>query len=109
MARMFVTKDRPGAGSQIGQDRTIEETASPMGEHESLGPFAERARGRGEAARVALKRRLRASVETLQGLIEASLQGVLAVTGFGSTIASIQTGGRIAKMPDDTEPNLEIR
>ncbi len=80
-ARMFVTKDRPGAGSRNRQDRTIEDTASRMEGHGSLRPFAEHTQGRREAAHVELKRRLRASEETLQRLIEASLQGVLKVSG----------------------------
>ena len=105
---MFVTKDRRGAGSGNRQNRTIEDTTSPMEGHGSSRPVAEHVRGRREVTHVELKRRLRASEETLQGLIEASLQGVLAVTRFGSTIASIQTGGRIAKMPDDNEPGREF-
>ncbi len=105
---MFVAKDRPGAGSQNRRDRTIEDTTSPMEGRGSRRPFAECVQGRREAAQAELKPGLRASEETLQGLIEASLQGVLAVTGFGSTIASIQTGGRIAKMPDDNEPGREF-
>ncbi len=74
---MFVGKDRPGASSQNRRDRTIEDTTSPMEGHGSLRPFAEHAQGRREAARVEMKPGLRASEETLQGLIEASLQGVL--------------------------------
>ncbi len=74
---MFVTKDRPGAGSQNRRDRTIEDTTSPMEGRGSLRPFAEHAQGCREAARVEMKPGLRASEETLQGLIEASLQGVL--------------------------------
>ena len=57
----------------------IEETASRMEGHVSLRPFAEHTRGRGEAARVELKRSLRASEEASQHLIEASLQGLLSV------------------------------
>ncbi len=77
---MFVTKIRPGAGSQNRRDRTIEDTASRMEGHGSSRPVAEHARGRREAAQVELKRELRASEETLRRLIEASLQGVLIVT-----------------------------
>lgn len=76
---MFVTKDRPGAGSGNRRNRTIEDTPSPMEGHVSLRPFAEHTRGRGEAARVELKRSLRASEEALQGLIEALLPGVFSV------------------------------
>ena len=76
---MFVTKDRPGAGSGNRRNRTIEDTASRMDVHGALCLFAEHSRGRGEAARVELKRSLRASEEALQRLIEASLQGVLSV------------------------------
>ena len=74
---MFVAKDRPGAGSRNGRDRTIEDTTSAMEGRGPLRPCAEHARGSREAARVELTRELRASEETLQGLIEASLQGVL--------------------------------
>ncbi len=77
---MFITKDRPGAGSQNRRDRTIENTAPPMEGYDSPRALAEHARGRREAAQVELKRELRASEETLQRLIEASLQGVLIVT-----------------------------
>ena len=76
---MFVTKDRPGAGSENRQDRTIEDTASRMDVHGALRFFAEHSRSRGESARVELKRSLRASEEASQRLIEASLQGVLSV------------------------------
>ena len=86
---MFVTKDRPGAGSENWQDRTIEDTASRMDVHGSLRLFAEHSRSRGEAARMELKRELRASEETLQRLIEASLQGVLKVSGLGAIATDI--------------------
>ncbi len=76
---MFVTKDRPGAGSENRQDRTIEDTASRMDVHGALRFFAEYSRSCGESARMELKRSLRASEEALQRLIEASLQGVLSV------------------------------
>ncbi len=76
---MFVTKDRPGAGSGNRRNRTIEDTPSPMEGHVSLRPFAEHTRGRGEAARVESKRSLCISEEALQRLIEASLQGLLSV------------------------------
>ena len=76
---MFVTQDCPGAGSGNRRNRTIEDTPSPMEGHVSLRPFAEHTRGRGEAARVELKRSLRTSEEALQRLIEASLQGLLSV------------------------------
>ena len=76
---MFVTKDRPGAGSGSRRNRTIEDTPSRMEGHGSLCLFAEHYRGRGEAARVEQKRSLRASEEALQRLIEASLQGLLSV------------------------------
>ena len=76
---MFVTKDRPGAGSGNRQDRTIADTPSRMEGHVSLRPFAEHSRGRGESARVELKRSLRASEEASHRLIEASLQGLLSV------------------------------
>ena len=49
---MFVTKDRPGAGSENRQDRTIEDTAS----------------------RMELKRSLRAGEAALQRSIEASVR-----------------------------------
>ncbi len=84
---MFVTKCRPGAGSGSRRNRTIEDTASRMEEHGSSRPLAEHARGRREAAPVELKRELRASEETLQGLIEASLQGVLIVRRMASMTA----------------------
>ncbi len=86
---MFVTKDRPGAGSENWQDRTIEDTASRMEGHGSLRPFAEHAQGRREAAHMELERKLCASEETLQGLIEASLQGVLKVSGLGAIATDI--------------------
>ncbi len=86
---MFVTKDRSGAGSENWQDRTIEDTASRMDVHGSLRLFAEHSRSRGEAARMDLKRELRASEETLQRLIEASLQGVLKVSGLGAIATDI--------------------
>ncbi len=92
---MFVAKDRPGAGSQNRRDRTIEDTTSPMEGHGSLRPFAEHAQGRREAARVELKRGLRASEETLQGLIEASLQGVLIVSKECEPLLANQTCARI--------------
>ena len=76
---MFVTKDRPGAGSQNRRDRTIENTAPPMEGYDSPRALAEHARGRREAAQMELKQSLRASEEALQRLIEASLQGVLSV------------------------------
>ena len=76
---MFDTKDGPGAGSGNRRNRTIKDTVSRMEGHVSLRPFAEHSRGRGEAARVELKRSLRASEEALQRLIEASLPGVLSV------------------------------
>ncbi len=76
---MFDTKDGPGAGSGNRRNRTIEDTPSPMEGHISLRPFAEHTRGRGEAARVELKRSLRTSEDALQRLIEASLQGLLSV------------------------------
>ncbi len=71
---MFVTKDRPGAGSENWQDRPIEDTAS----------------------RMELKRSLRADEMVLQRLIEASLQGVLKVSGLG-VIATDITERRRAK------------
>ena len=80
---MFVTKDRPGAGSENRQDRTIENIASRMNGHGCLRLFAEHSRSRGEAARMELKRSLRAGEKVLQRLIEASLQGVLKVSGLG--------------------------
>jgi len=92
---MFVTKDRPGAGSQNRRDRTIEDTASRMEEHGSLHPLAEHARGRREAAQVELKRELRAGEETLQRLIEASLQGALIVTKEYEPLLINQTCARI--------------
>ncbi len=92
---MFVTKGRPGAGSQNRRDRTIEDTASHLGEHGSLRPFAEHAQGRREAARVELKRKLRASEEALQGLIEASLQGVLIVSKECVPLLANQSCARI--------------
>ncbi len=76
---MFVTKDRPGAGSENRQDRTIEDTESRMDVRGALRFFAEHSRSRGESARVELKRSLRASEEASQHLIEASLQGLLSV------------------------------
>ncbi len=76
---MFVTKDRPGAGSENRQDRTIEDTASRMDVRGALRFFAEHSRSRGESARVELKRSLRASEEASKHLIEASLQGLLSV------------------------------
>ncbi len=109
---MLVTKDRPGAGSENRPDRTIEDTASRMGGHVSLRLFAEPSRSRGEAARMELKRSLRASEEALQRLIEASLQGVLKVSGLGlistditernhatsrRTISLCQDGGKLAR------------
>ncbi len=109
---MFVTKDRPGAGSENMQDRTIENTASRIDVHGSLRLFAEHSRSRGEAARMELKRSLRVSEETLQRLIEASLQGVLKVSGLGviatditerkhatsrRTISLCQDGGKLAR------------
>ena len=92
---MFVAKDRPGAGSQNRRDRTIEDTTSPMEGHGSLRPFAERVQGRREARRVELNRGLRASEETLQGLIEASLQGVLIVTKECEPLLANQIFARI--------------
>ncbi len=92
---MFVTKDHPVAGLQKRRDRTIEDTASRMEEHGSSRPFAEHARGRREAAHVELKRRLRASEETLQGLIEASHQGVLIVSKEYEPLLANQTCARI--------------
>ena len=92
---MFVGKDRPGASSQNRRDRTIENTAPPMEGHDSPRALAEHARGRREAAQVELKRELRASEETLQGLIEASLQGVLIVTQEYEPLLANQTYARI--------------
>ena len=86
---MFDTKDRPGAGSGNRRNRTIEDTPSPMEGHVSLRPFAEHTRSRGEAARVELKRSLRASEEASQRLIEGSLQGVLKVSGLGAIATDI--------------------
>ncbi len=86
---MFVTKYRPGAGSGNRRNRTIEDTASRMDVHGSLRLFAEHSRSRGEAARMELKRSLRASEEALQRLIEASLQGVLKVSGLGAIATDI--------------------
>ncbi len=92
---MFVTKDRPGAGSQNRRDRTIENTAPPMEGYDSPRALAEHARGRREAAQVELKRELRACEETLQRLIEASLQGVLIVTKEYESLLANQTCARI--------------
>ncbi len=86
---MFVTKGRPGAGSQNRRDRTIEDTASRMDGHGSLRLFAEHSRSRGESARMELKRSIRASEKVLQRLIEASLQGVLKVSGLGAIATDI--------------------
>ena len=86
---MLVTKDRPGAGSENRQDRTIEDTESRMDVHGSLRLFAEHSRSRGEAARMELKRSLRVSEEALQRLIEASLQGVLKVSGLRAIATDI--------------------
>jgi len=86
---MFVTKDRPGAGSQNRRDRTIENTAPPMEGYDSPRALAEHARGRREAAQMELKQSLRASEEALQRLIEASLQGVLKVSGLGAIATDI--------------------
>jgi hypothetical protein len=109
---MFVTKDRPGAGWENRQDRTIENTASRIDMHGSLRLFAEHSRSRGEVARMELKRSLRASEKVLQRLIEASLQGVLKVSGLGviatditerkdtesgRTIGLCQDGGKLAR------------
>ena len=109
---MFVTKDRPVAGSENRQERTIEDTASRMDGHGSLRLFAEHSHSRGEAARMELKRSLRVSEEALQRLIEVSLQGVLKVSGLGAiatditerkhaesgrTIGLCQDGGRRAR------------
>ncbi len=109
---MFVTKNRPGAGSENRQDRMIENTASRIDMHGSLRLFAKHSRSRGEAARMELKRSLRVSEETLQRLIEASLQGVLKVSGLGviatditgrkhatsrRTISLCQDGGKLAR------------
>ncbi len=87
---MFVTKDRPGAGWETRHYRTIDDTASRIDVHGSLRLFAEHSRTRGEAARMELKRILRASEKVLQRLIEASLQGVLKVSGLG-VIATVIT------------------
>jgi PAS domain-containing protein len=73
---MFVAKDRPGAGSRNGRDRTIEDTTSAMEGRGPLRPCAEHARGSREAARVELTREIRASEESSRGLIEASFLGV---------------------------------
>jgi PAS domain-containing protein len=86
---MFVTKERPGAGSMNRQDRTIENIASRMNGHGCLRLFAAHSRSRGGAARMELKRSLRASEEALQRLIEASLQGVLKVSGLGAIATDI--------------------
>ena len=109
---MLIAKDRPGAGSKNLQDRTIENTASRIDVHGSLRLFAEHSRSRGEAARMELKRSLRVSEETLQRLIEASLQLVLKVSGLGviatditerkpatsrRTISLCQDGGKLAR------------
>jgi hypothetical protein len=80
---MFVTKNRPGVGSENRQDRTIDDTASRMDGQGSLCLFAEHSRSRGESARMEMKRSLRAGEKVLQRLIEASLQGVLKVSGLG--------------------------
>ena len=77
---MFVAKDRPGVGSRNGRDRTIEDTTSAMEGRGPLRPGAEHARGSRVAARVEFTREPRAGEEALQGLIEASLQGVLIIT-----------------------------
>ncbi len=92
---MVVTKYRPGAGSGNRRNRMIEDTASRMEGHVSLRPFAEHSRGRGEAARVELKRSLRASEEALQRLIEASLLGVLLVTKEHKPLLVNQTCARM--------------
>ncbi len=73
--------------------------------HGSLRPFAEHARGRREEARVELKRSLRGSEEALQGLIEASLQGVLIVTKEYEPLLANQTCARIF----DFESPAEIK
>jgi hypothetical protein len=86
---MFVTKDRPGAGWETRHYRTIDDTASRIAVHGSLRLFVEHPRSRGEAARMELKRSLRASEEALQRLIEASLQGVLKVSGLGAIAPDI--------------------
>ncbi len=100
---MFVAKDRPGANSRTKRDRTIEDTTSPMEGHGSLRPFAEHARGRREAAQVELKRELRASEETLQRLIEASLQGVLMVSKDCVPLLANQTCARIFSFESPAE------
>ncbi len=92
---MSVTKDRPGANSRTKRDRTIENTAPPMERHDSPRALAEHAQGRREAARVEMKPGLRASEETLQGLIEASLQGVLIVSKECKPLLANQTCARI--------------
>jgi hypothetical protein len=103
---MFVTKDRPRAGSENRQDRTIENTASRMDGQGSLRLFAEHSRSRGEAARMELKRSLRASEEALQRSIETSLQGVLKVSGLGVIATDIterkdtESGGTIGLCHD---------
>ncbi len=100
---MFVAKDRPGANSRTKRDRTIEDTTSPMEGHGSLRPFAEHAQGRREAAQVELKRSLRASEETLQRLIEASLQGVLIVSKDCVPLLANQTCARIFSFESSAE------
>ncbi len=100
---MFFIKDRLGAGSQNEQDWTVEDTASHMEEHGSRRPFAEHARGGREAAQVELKRSLRASEETLQRLIEASLQGVLIVSKDCVPLLANQTCARIFSFESSAE------
>ncbi len=96
---MFVTKDRRGTGSGNRQNRTIEDATSPMEGHGSSRPVAEHVRGRREVTHVELKRRLRASEETLQGLIEASLQGVLIVSKEYEPLLATLGGRRRTLIP----------
>ncbi len=103
---MFVTKNRPGVGWENRQDRTIEDTASRMDGQGSLRLFAEHSRIHGEAARMELKRIFRAGEKVLQRLIEASLQGVLKVSGLGVIATDIterkdtESGGTIGLCHD---------
>ena len=94
-SRMFVAKDRPGAGSRNGRDRTIEDTKSDMEGRGPLRPCAEHARGSRVAARVELTRELRASEETLQGLTEFRGTGTdnsAKRLGVVCTLSSYRTG-----------------
>ena len=92
---MFITKFRSGAGSRNKRDQTMEAAASRMEGHGSPRPFAECGQSLREVAQAESNRGFRANELTLQGLIEASVQGVLIVTKEHELLLANQSCARI--------------